>query len=94
MCTVDVERHAADFMEAAKTLQLYFIRVQHQQQPTREEALRKVNICCCEPIEVLAFWFDGVPLLYEWLQSFPDGAIQNVFVPGLVSLFLVFHTLS
>lgn len=38
---VDVERHAADFMEAAKTLQLYFIRVQHQQQPTREEALRK-----------------------------------------------------
>ncbi|KAG0626583.1 hypothetical protein M758_2G136400 [Ceratodon purpureus] len=38
---VDVERHAADFMEAAKTLQLYFIRVQHQHKPTKEEALRK-----------------------------------------------------
>jgi len=38
---VDVERHAADFMEAAKTLQLYFIRAQHQHQPTREESLRK-----------------------------------------------------
>lgn len=38
---VDVERHAADFMEAAKTLQLYFIRAQHRHQPSREEALKK-----------------------------------------------------
>jgi Tfp pilus assembly protein PilN len=28
-------------MEAAKTLQLYFIRAQHQHQPSREDALRK-----------------------------------------------------
>ncbi|RWR94181.1 mediator of RNA polymerase II transcription subunit 28 [Cinnamomum micranthum f. kanehirae] len=38
---VDVERHARDFMEAAKKLQLYFIGLQHQDQPTKEETLRK-----------------------------------------------------
>ena len=40
--SVDVERHAGEFMEAAKTLQLYFIRAQHQHQPSKEDALRKV----------------------------------------------------
>lgn len=29
-------------MEAAKKLQLYFIGLQHQGQPTKEETLRKV----------------------------------------------------
>ena len=43
-CSVDVERHAGEFMEAAKTLQLYFIRAQHQHQPSREDALRKVRV--------------------------------------------------
>eukprot|EP00252_Welwitschia_mirabilis_P013224 TRINITY_DN29159_c0_g1_i1.p1 TRINITY_DN29159_c0_g1~~TRINITY_DN29159_c0_g1_i1.p1 ORF type:complete len:147 (+),score=41.02 TRINITY_DN29159_c0_g1_i1:153-593(+) len=38
---IDVERHARDFMEAAKKLQLYFIRLQHQSQPSKEEALEK-----------------------------------------------------
>ncbi|CAK9216043.1 unnamed protein product [Sphagnum troendelagicum] len=38
---VDVERHARDFMETAKSLQLFFIKAQHQHKPTREEALRK-----------------------------------------------------
>jgi hypothetical protein len=40
---VDVERHARDFMETAKSLQLFFIKAQHQHKPTREEALRKVS---------------------------------------------------
>lgn len=39
---VDVERHARDFMEAAKKLQLYFIGLQHEDQPSKEEMLRKV----------------------------------------------------
>ncbi|KAK1291557.1 Mediator of RNA polymerase II transcription subunit 28 [Acorus calamus] len=39
--SVDVERHARDFMEAAKKLQLYFIGLQQEDQPTREEMLRK-----------------------------------------------------
>ncbi|KAH9302359.1 hypothetical protein KI387_013942, partial [Taxus chinensis] len=38
---IDVERHARDFMEAAKKLQLFFIRLQHQSQPNKEEALKK-----------------------------------------------------
>ncbi|XP_010259518.1 PREDICTED: mediator of RNA polymerase II transcription subunit 28 [Nelumbo nucifera] len=38
---IDVERHARDFMEAAKKLQLYFIGLQNEDQPTKEETLRK-----------------------------------------------------
>ncbi|KAK8954493.1 Mediator of RNA polymerase II transcription subunit 28 [Platanthera zijinensis] len=38
---IDVERHARDFMEAAKKLQLYFISLQHEDRPTKEEMLRK-----------------------------------------------------
>ncbi|KAF8392576.1 hypothetical protein HHK36_022921 [Tetracentron sinense] len=38
---IDVERHARDFMEAAKRLQLYFIGLQQEDQPTKEETLRK-----------------------------------------------------
>ncbi|XP_020113534.1 mediator of RNA polymerase II transcription subunit 28 [Ananas comosus] len=38
---IDVERHAREFMEAAKKLQLYFIGLQREDQPTREEMLRK-----------------------------------------------------
>nr|BAK04691.1 predicted protein [Hordeum vulgare subsp. vulgare] len=38
---IDVERHARDFMEAAKKLQSYFISLQREDQPTNEELLRK-----------------------------------------------------
>ncbi|EEF39284.1 conserved hypothetical protein [Ricinus communis] len=38
---IDVERHARDFMEAAKKLQLYFIGLQREDQPTAAETLRK-----------------------------------------------------
>ncbi|XP_073008691.1 mediator of RNA polymerase II transcription subunit 28 [Typha latifolia] len=38
---IDVERHARDFMEASKKLQLYFIGLQREDQPSREEMLRK-----------------------------------------------------
>nr|GFC19370.1 mediator of RNA polymerase II transcription subunit 28 [Tanacetum cinerariifolium] len=37
----DVERHARDFMEAAKKLQLYFISLQREDQPTKQELLHK-----------------------------------------------------
>jgi mediator of RNA polymerase II transcription subunit 28 len=39
---VDVERHARDFMEAAKKLQSYFISLQREERPTTEDMLRKV----------------------------------------------------
>ncbi|CAN6349761.1 unnamed protein product [Urochloa humidicola] len=38
---IDVERHARDFMEAAKKLQSYFISLQREDQPTAEDMLRK-----------------------------------------------------
>ncbi|XP_050238846.1 mediator of RNA polymerase II transcription subunit 28 [Mercurialis annua] len=38
---IDVERHARDFMEAAKKIQLYFIGLQREDQPTVAETLRK-----------------------------------------------------
>ncbi|XP_034689880.1 mediator of RNA polymerase II transcription subunit 28 [Vitis riparia] len=38
---IDVERHARDFMEAAKKLQVYFISLQREDQPTKAETLRK-----------------------------------------------------
>uniref|UniRef100_A0A5B6ZST4 Putative mediator of RNA polymerase II transcription subunit 28 n=1 Tax=Davidia involucrata TaxID=16924 RepID=A0A5B6ZST4_DAVIN len=38
---IDVERHARDFMEAAKKLQLYFIGLQREDKPTKAETLKK-----------------------------------------------------
>lgn len=38
---IDVERHARDFMEAAKKLQLYFIGLQREEQPNKAATLRK-----------------------------------------------------
>ncbi|XP_006844448.2 mediator of RNA polymerase II transcription subunit 28 isoform X1 [Amborella trichopoda] len=38
---IDVERHARDFMEASKKLQLYFINLQYEARPTEEETLRR-----------------------------------------------------
>ncbi|PIA53464.1 hypothetical protein AQUCO_00900212v1 [Aquilegia coerulea] len=38
---IDVERHARDFMEAAKKLQLYFIGLQQEKNPSEAETLRK-----------------------------------------------------
>ncbi|EEC78550.1 hypothetical protein OsI_18513 [Oryza sativa Indica Group] len=38
---IDVERHARDFMEAAKKLQSYFISLQREDRPSTEEMLRK-----------------------------------------------------
>ncbi|XP_059644388.1 mediator of RNA polymerase II transcription subunit 28-like [Cornus florida] len=38
---IDVERHARDFMEAAKKLQLYFVGLKREDQPTKAETLQK-----------------------------------------------------
>ncbi|KAF9602297.1 hypothetical protein IFM89_026414 [Coptis chinensis] len=38
---IDVERHAREFMEAAKKLQLYFIGLQQEENPSEVETLRK-----------------------------------------------------
>ncbi|XP_073050468.1 mediator of RNA polymerase II transcription subunit 28 isoform X1 [Primulina eburnea] len=51
---IDVERHARDFMEAAKKLQLYFISLQRDDPPTREETLRKEIAMMEEELKVKA----------------------------------------
>ncbi|CAK8578888.1 unnamed protein product [Lathyrus sativus] len=38
---IDVDRHARDFMEAAKKLQLYFISLQREDKPSKAETLKK-----------------------------------------------------
>uniref|UniRef100_A0A7N0TS47 Mediator of RNA polymerase II transcription subunit 28 n=1 Tax=Kalanchoe fedtschenkoi TaxID=63787 RepID=A0A7N0TS47_KALFE len=38
---IDVERHARDFMEAAKKLHLYFHSLQREEQPTKADILAK-----------------------------------------------------
>ncbi|PIM97861.1 hypothetical protein CDL12_29666 [Handroanthus impetiginosus] len=49
---IDVERHARDFMEAAKKLQLYFISLQREDQPTKAETLRKEIAAMEEELKV------------------------------------------
>ncbi|KAK8654348.1 hypothetical protein V6N13_128317 [Hibiscus sabdariffa] len=49
---IDVERHARDFMEAAKKLQLYFLGLQREDQPTKAEMLRKEIATMEEELEM------------------------------------------
>ncbi|XP_059437819.1 mediator of RNA polymerase II transcription subunit 28 [Corylus avellana] len=51
---IDVERHARDFMEAAKKLQLYFIGLQREDQPTKAETLRKEIAVMEEELKIKA----------------------------------------
>ncbi|XWS46630.1 hypothetical protein CRYUN_Cryun14cG0085100 [Craigia yunnanensis] len=54
ICNVDfdVERHVKDFMEAAKKLQLYFIGLQREDQPSKAEMLRKEIVTMEEELKV------------------------------------------
>lgn len=49
---VDVQGHSQAFMEAAKKVQLFFIRVGRQSQPTRENALRNEIAALEEELKV------------------------------------------
>lgn len=48
---IDVERHARDFMEAAKKLQLYFIGLEREEQPNKAETLRKEIVAMEEELK-------------------------------------------
>ncbi|KAG9152238.1 hypothetical protein Leryth_026835 [Lithospermum erythrorhizon] len=39
---IDVERHASDFMEAAKKLQLYLTALQHEDKPNMAGTLKRI----------------------------------------------------
>ncbi|XP_010061853.2 mediator of RNA polymerase II transcription subunit 28 [Eucalyptus grandis] len=49
---IDVERHARDFMEAAKKLQVYFISLQREDQPTEAEKLMKEIVMMEEELKI------------------------------------------
>ncbi|GAB4835676.1 Mediator of RNA polymerase II transcription subunit 28 [Ancistrocladus abbreviatus] len=49
---IDVERHARDFMEAAKKLQMYFISLQREDQPSKVAMVQKDIAAMEEELEV------------------------------------------
>ncbi|KAJ9171802.1 hypothetical protein P3X46_015116 [Hevea brasiliensis] len=70
---IDVERHARDFMEAAKKLQLYFIGLQREDQPTVAETLRKEIAVMEEELKIK----DGIikkqeRLIQGWRKELKD----------------------
>ncbi|OMO81977.1 hypothetical protein COLO4_23333 [Corchorus olitorius] len=70
---IDVERHARDFMEAAKKLQLYFIGLQREDQPTRAEMLRKEIATMEEELKVKSEIIKNQETLIEgWRKDLAD----------------------
>lgn len=70
--SVDVERHARDFMEAAKKLQLYFIGLQREDQPTRAETLQKVmyslKLSLLSLMLIASYLFQEIGMMEEELK--------------------------
>ncbi|GJM94651.1 hypothetical protein PR202_ga11317 [Eleusine coracana subsp. coracana] len=66
---IDVERHARDFMEAAKKLQSYFISLQREDRPTTEDMLRKEIATMEEELKTKAELIDKHKKLIEGWQK-------------------------
>ncbi|KAF3438050.1 hypothetical protein FNV43_RR20806 [Rhamnella rubrinervis] len=70
---IDVERHARDFMEAAKKLQLYFIGLQREDQPTKAETLAKEISMMEEELKVKNELIKKQEqLIQEWRKELKD----------------------
>ncbi|XP_002523099.2 mediator of RNA polymerase II transcription subunit 28 [Ricinus communis] len=70
---IDVERHARDFMEAAKKLQLYFIGLQREDQPTAAETLRKEIAVMKEELKIKDEIIKKQErLIQEWRKELTD----------------------
>ncbi|KAG8389501.1 hypothetical protein BUALT_Bualt02G0236000 [Buddleja alternifolia] len=70
---IDVERHARDFMEAAKKLQLYFISLQREDQPTRVETLRKEIAMMEEELKVKTELINKQErMIQDWRKELKD----------------------
>ncbi|XP_022728207.1 mediator of RNA polymerase II transcription subunit 28-like [Durio zibethinus] len=70
---IDVERHARDFMEAAKKLQLYFIGLQREDQPSRAEMLRKEIVTMEEELKVKSkIVKNKEKLIQRWRKDLTD----------------------
>ncbi|KAH6823964.1 mediator of RNA polymerase II transcription subunit-like protein [Perilla frutescens var. hirtella] len=75
---IDVERHARDFMEAAKKLQLYFIGLQREDQPTRAETLQKEIATMEEELKVMTEVIKKQErLIQEWTTELKDQLVKH-----------------
>ncbi|XP_058076804.1 mediator of RNA polymerase II transcription subunit 28 [Magnolia sinica] len=76
---IDVERHARDFMEAAKKLQLYFIGLQHEDQPTKEETLRKEIVAMEDELKIKAEMIKKHERLIQgWRKELKDQLEKHI----------------
>ncbi|XP_027098928.1 mediator of RNA polymerase II transcription subunit 28 [Coffea eugenioides] len=70
---IDVERHARDFMEAAKNLQLHFISLQREDQPSKAETLRKEIATMEEELKLKNELIDRQErLIHDWRKGLKD----------------------
>ncbi|CDP17119.1 unnamed protein product [Coffea canephora] len=70
---IDVERHARDFMEAAKNLQLHFISLQREDQPSKAETLRKEIATMEEELKLKNELIDQQErLIQDWRKGLED----------------------
>ncbi|KAL9251353.1 Mediator of RNA polymerase II transcription subunit 28-like protein [Drosera capensis] len=70
---IDVERHARDFMEAAKKLQLYFPGLQHEDRPSKVELLRKDIATMQEELKVKK----QEQLIHRWRKELKDQLVRH-----------------
>uniref|UniRef100_A0A0E0KYM8 Mediator of RNA polymerase II transcription subunit 28 n=1 Tax=Oryza punctata TaxID=4537 RepID=A0A0E0KYM8_ORYPU len=76
---IDVERHARDFMEAAKKLQSYFISLQREDRPSTEEMLRKDIAIMEEELKTKSELIDKHKKLIEgWQKELADQLGKHV----------------
>ncbi|KAL5202188.1 hypothetical protein ABZP36_013140 [Zizania latifolia] len=76
---IDVERHARDFMEAAKKLQSYFIGLQREDRPTTEEMLREDIATMEEELKIKSELIaKHKKLIEEWQKELRDQLGKHV----------------
>ncbi|KAE8734364.1 Mediator of RNA polymerase II transcription subunit 28 [Hibiscus syriacus] len=75
---VDVERHARDFMEAAKKFQLYFLGLQREDQPTKAEMLRKEIATVEEELKMKSEIIKNQERLIQgWRKDLSDQLVKH-----------------
>ncbi|XP_020243920.1 mediator of RNA polymerase II transcription subunit 28 isoform X2 [Asparagus officinalis] len=73
------KRHARDFMEASKKLQLYFIGLQHEDQPTKEEMVRKEISVMEEELKTKSELIDKhEKLILGWRKELKDQLDKHI----------------
>lgn len=75
---IDVERHARDFMEAAKKLQLYFLSLQREDPPTKAYILRKEIAVMEEELKTKSELIEKQERLIQgWRKELKDQLVKH-----------------